>query len=217
MLHRKKIVLVGGGGHTRVIIDAIKKSKGFSIYGAIDPGLVKDSIILGVRVIGSDEVLPDIFKRGINYAFISVGSIGNCDTRKRIYQNLKRIGFQLPVIKHPKTIIARDVELEEGAFVAGGVVINTGVKIGKNAIINTSASIDHDCIIGDFVHVAPGVTLSGGVKIGDETHLGTGANIIQHLNIGKRCIIGAGTTVRHDMVDNEKKFGKYAAVSYEKE
>lgn len=204
MRRSKKIVLVGGGGHAKVVIDAIKESKGFSIYGIVDNGLKKGSSVSGIKVVGKDDVLPSIFKRGIRYAFTTVGSIGNCDIRKKIYRHLKRIGFELPVIMHPKAVVSKNVSFGEGAFVAGRVVINPATHIGKNAIINTASSVDHDCVIGDFVHIAPGVTLSGGIEVGDETHIGTGANIIQYIKIGKRCMIGAGTTVRHNMADGTR-------------
>lgn len=203
---KKKIVLVGGGGHCKVVIDAIRKSGKFNIYGIIDPNLAKGKLVLGVKVMGNDDMLKVLFKKGIINAFVSVGSIGNCEIRKRIYSNLKKNKFQLPVIIHPKSILADGIELGEGAFVAAGAVINPGAKIGKNAIINTSSSVDHDCVIGDFVHIAPGVTLSGGVIVGDETHIGAGANVIQCLKIGKRCVVGAGTTVRHDMEDGQSNF-----------
>jgi len=210
-MNKKKIILLGGGGHAKVVIDAIKEAGGFTIYGIADPKLKKGASILGVPVIGTDEILAKLIKQGIKDAFVSVGSIGDCEVRKKLCNNVKKIGYRLPVIKHPKAVIAKDVELKEGAFIAAGVVVNPGTKIGRNAIINTSASIDHDCEIGDFVHIAPGAVLSGGVKVGDETHIGTGAAVIQNLTIGKRCTIGAGQTIRHDMADGSKSFGQGAS------
>lgn len=206
---KRKIVLVGGGGHCKVIIDAIRESGKFSIYGITDPNLPKGECVSGVEVIGTDDFLHGLFKKGIKNAFICVGSVANCEARKRIYAGLKKDKFELPVIVHPNAVVANGVKLGKGTFVAAGAVINPDVTIGDNAIINTSSSIDHDCVIGNFVHIAPGVTLSGGVKIGDETHIGTGASVIQYLNIGKKCIIGAGITVRHDMPDNTKNYDKH--------
>lgn len=196
---KKKIILLGAGGHCRVIIDAIKNSKEYEIYGILDPKFSEDVSVSGVKIVGKDELLFKLFKEGVKTAFICVGSTLNCEPRKRIYAQLKNIGFQLPVLVHPKAIVAYDVRIEEGTFVAPGAVIGPNVKIGKNAIINTSSSVNHDCIIGDFVHIAPGATLCGGVKVGDETFIGAGANIIQFLNIGKKCVIGAGATVRRDV------------------
>lgn len=201
----RRIILIGGGGHAKVVIDAIQCGKKFKIWGIVDPALRKGNTVLGIPVIGNDSVLPKIFKEGIKYAFITVGSIGNCSIRKKIYDNLKKIGFKLPIVVHPKAAIAKDVELGEGTFVAAGVVINPGTKIGKNVIVNTHSSVDHDCLIGDFVHIAPGVTLSGGVIVKDEVHIGTGASIIQRINIGKRNMIAAGYVVRDNLYEKDKE------------
>lgn len=198
----KKIILIGGGGHCRVIIDAIKRFGEFDIYGITDMSLPKGTTILGVKVIGTDDLLPELFNKGIRSVFIAVGSIGDCSIRKEIYNNLKNIGFRLPVIIHPNAVIAEGVTFGEGTFIAAGVVINPDVKIGKNVIVNTSSSIDHDCQIGDFVHITPGVTLSGGVKIGSQTHIGIGAKIIQGINIGSNCMVKAGQLVCKDIPNN---------------
>lgn len=205
----KKIVLIGGGGHSRVVLDAIRKMKGYDVFGIIDSRLKKGSSVMDAKVLGSDGMLAGLFTDGIKHAFITVGSIGNCNARKKIYENLNRIGFDLPVIVHPKAVVACDVKIKEGTFVAAGAVINPGVKIGRNVIINTSSSVDHDCVIGDFAHIGPGVTLSGGVKIGDETHVGTGANVIQYVSIGNKCLVGAGSTIREDVRDEERVLTKF--------
>jgi len=203
---KKDIILMGGGGHCKVIIDAIRKSGEFNILGILDPNITAGEAVLGVKVLGSDDILPELSAKGIKHGFISVGSIGNCAMRKKLDLILKNAGFTLPVIVHPGAILADGVKLGEGTFVAAGAVINSDVKIGRNVIINTASSVDHDCVIGDFVHIAPGVTLSGGVKIDNETHIGSGAKVTQYLTIGARCVIGAGQTIRHDMGDDQKSY-----------
>lgn len=213
---KEKIVLIGGGGHAKVVIDAIRVSDKFSIYGIVDPHLKEGLTVLGIKVIGSDNILPDVFKKGIKRAFIGVGSVGDCKIRKDIYKTLKLIGFGLPVIIHPGSIVADSVDFGEGTFVAAGAVINPGSRIGKNVIINTNSSIDHDCELKDFVHIAPGVTLSGGVTVGEETHIGTGAIVIQYISIGKKCLIGAGSTLCRNVNDNTRPY-EIAVGSNEKE
>ena len=199
----EKIVLIGGGGHCKVIIDAITKSGGYEITGIIDPKK-KGEEVSGIPVLGGEEVLEDLYKEGIKNAFIAVGSVGDCSARKNIYEKVKGIGFNLPAVIHPAAIIANEVEVGDGTFIAASATVNPGTTIGKNAIINTSSSIDHDCQIGDFVHIAPGVTLSGGVKIGDETHIGTGASVVQYITIGKGCMIDAGTRLSKDLADGQR-------------
>ena len=214
---KKKIVLLGGGGHCKVVIDAIRKSGKFDICGIADPNMKLSEEVLDVKVLGGDDILPGLFSKGVECAFISVGSSGDCIVRKRLAKKAEAIGFKFPAIVHPAAVIGEGVDLGSGAFVAAGAVISPGARIGANAIINTSASVDHDCIIGDFVHIAPGVTLSGGVNIGDETHIGTGANIIQQINIGKKCLVGAGTVVRDHMVDKARNYGGRIVGPNEKE
>jgi UDP-perosamine 4-acetyltransferase len=204
---KKKLVVLGGGGHAGVVIDALKVSGDFVIAGIVDPALEKGAVVYGVKVLGADGELARLFKSGVRYAFIAVGSIGDCAARKKIDRYLTRLGFGLPHVAHPDAVVARGVEIGDGAFIAAGAVINPGVRIGRNAIINTSSSVDHDCVIGDYVHIAPGAVLSGGVKVGDETHVGAGAVVIQRLVIGRKCMIGAGQTIRSGMADRDKSFG----------
>ena len=202
----ERIVLVGGGGHCKVIIDAIIKSGKYDIEGVVDPEL-REGVdeVLGVPVLGDDDELFDLYTRGVKDAFISVGSVGDCSLRRSLYKKVSKIGFNFPVIIHPGAVIAEDVKesIGKGTFIAAGAVINPGTHIGENVIINTRSSIDHDCEIGDFVHIAPGVTLSGGVKVGAETHIGTGANVTHYRNIGRKCMIKAGALISKDMNDGE--------------
>jgi UDP-perosamine 4-acetyltransferase len=201
---KDKIVLIGGGGHCKVVIDAIRKVGLYEITGILDLKMPRGERVLGIEVLGGDALLQELYNSGTKLAFITVGSTKDCAIRLKLYNMLKKIGFSLPVIVHPNSVIGEGVSASEGTFVAGGVVINAGTEIGKNAIINTSSSIDHDCEIGDFVHIAPGVILSGGVKVGDSVHIGTGANVVQYLNVGKGAFVPAGVTVIKDVSDNER-------------
>lgn len=200
---KEKIALIGGGGHCTVIIDAIVNSGEYDIEGVVDPKLETGSKIFGFPILGGDDILLDLYKNGVKNAFISVGSVGNCELREILYKKIKDIGFNIATVVHPKAVVARDVKIGEGTFIAASATVNPGTKIGKNVIINTASSIDHDCIIGDFVHIAPGVTLSGEIKVGSQTHIGTGANVIQRMTIGKKCMVGAGLTLRDDLRDGQ--------------
>ena len=200
----KQIVLVGGGGHCKVVIDAIRLSGDYQIYGIVDPGISKGEVILGVPVLGNDDILEDIFKKGVNTAFVTVGSTGDSSLRIKLYERLKDIGFILPVIVHPKTVISQNIEIQEGTFIAASVTVNAGTKIGRNTILNTSCSIDHDCVVGDHVHIAPGVILSAGIVIGDRTHVGTGTKVANYIRIGKDCMICMGEVITGNVPDRIK-------------
>ncbi|MFH1678192.1 MAG: acetyltransferase [Candidatus Omnitrophota bacterium] len=203
----EKIILIGGGGHCRVIIEAVKKRRQYAIEGIIDPNLDTGEKISGVPVIGNDDSLKEIYISGVRNAFIAVGSIGDCSLRLRLYKQIKETGFSLPVIMHPSAVVAEDCVIEEGVFIAAGAVINPGTSIGKCAIINTSASVDHDCRIGDFAHIAPKAALNGAVTIKKYTHIGSGTVVNQQITIGENCLIGSGSVVVKDIQDNSKALG----------
>ncbi|MFC1570463.1 acetyltransferase [Candidatus Omnitrophota bacterium] len=194
-----KIVLLGGGGHCKVVMDAIRKEGKYKIAGIVDPGLNPGDTVMGVKVLGGDNMLELLKNKGIKYAIVTVGSLGDSTLRKALSEEIIEAGLEMPVVIHPSAVVADDVEIGPGTFVAPSVTINPGTKIGHNAIINTSSSVDHDCEIGDFVHIAPGVTLSGGVKVGDSTHIGTGAKVVQYVDIGRDSFIAAGVLVKSNL------------------
>jgi len=204
MKKNKDIILIGGGGHARVIMDAILSGGVFKIKGIVDPAMGKGTMVAGYKVLGGDEILGEIFSSGVRNAIVAVGSVKPSELRKKLYEKARKIGFNFPVVIHPSAVIARDVLIEEGTFVAPSATVNTGSRIGKNAIINTSSSIDHDCSIGDFVHIAPGVVLSGEVCVGSGTHVGTGAVVVNDIRIGENCFISAGHRVSVDLREGMK-------------
>jgi len=203
----KKILLVGGGGHCKVVLSILKKLNSFEIVAISDLEEKINNKISGVKIKYSDSQLDTAKNDGIKCAFITLGSVGNPVMRVEKFELIKKIGFEIPIIVSPDAIVSEGVSIGEGTVIMPGVIINTGVSIGKNCIVNTGAIIDHDCVVGDHVHIAPGVTMSGAVKIGDRTHIGTGTNIIQNISVGENCIVGAGSLVIRDVGKNAKVVG----------
>lgn len=201
------IILIGGGGHCKVVIDAIQLGKKYKIIGIIDVNKKKGRKLLDIPIIGSDRFLECCFQKGIKNCFVTAGSIGVPALRIKLYHLASKIGFEIPNIFHPASLISRFVEFGQGNYIAPGVIINAGTRIKNGCIINTKATIDHDCSIDDFVHIAPGVTLSGGVHIERCTHVGTGSSIIHGVRIGKNSIIGAGSTVVHNIGNDTIAYG----------
>lgn len=202
----EKIILVGGGGHCKSIIESINGLKQFKIVGIVDKKL-SECIGVGVDIIGSDDGLDLLYKSGIKNAFIGVGSVGNANIRIKLYNILKNLGYTFPKIIDKTAIVSSSAIIEEGVFVGKGAIINAKTIIEKQCIINSGAIVEHDCKISEFVHLAPGATLSGGVYIGKRTHIGTNSTIIQNINVGNDVIVGAGSVIVKDIRNGVKVYG----------
>lgn len=200
------VIIIGGGGHAKVLIDALLLNK-VIILGIVDSDLSqKGNSILGISVIGDDDVVFK-YEPGKIQLVNGIGSVGLPIKRQRVFDKFKGMGFTFASVIHPSAVIASDAEVREGAQIMAGAIIQLGSRIGKNSIVNTKASVDHDCIIGDHVHIAPGVTISGGVRVGNGVHIGTGAIVIQGINIADGSLIGAGSLVLKDVSKNAKVKG----------
>ena len=199
----KKIVIIGSGGHAKVIIDIFNSTKKYKIIGVTSPDKIKKTIS-GIPVLGDDSILLDLFNKGVRCAFIA---IGDCKLRNKIFENAKKIGFKIVNAISPSSNISRSVKIGSGVAIMPGVSINVDSIIEDNVIINTNTSIDHDNIIKKSVHVAPGCSLAGNVTIGEGTFLGIGCKIIPKIFVGKWSIIGAGTVVIKDIPSNVTVFG----------
>jgi UDP-perosamine 4-acetyltransferase len=208
---KKKIVLIGGGGHCKVVISILKKLENFEIVGIVD-NYKAGSLISGIKIIGSDDDLKDIYKSGIHYALITVGSTKDNTKRYKLFNMVREIGYKFSVIISPEAIVDKSVRIDEGTVIMPGSIINIGSSIGKNCIINTGAIIEHDCKIGDHCHIASGVNIAGTVNIGELSFIGIGATIIQGIKIGKNVTIGAGSVVIKDIPDNVIAVGNPAAI-----
>lgn len=190
----KNVIIIGAGGHGRVIADIIMRS-GDVVLGYLDDKDTEE--FPGLPVIGKiSDVLA--FK---DKALFIVG-IGDNATRKHLMESLDLSWY---TATHPSAVIAPDVGIGVGTAIMANVVINTGSTIGRGVILNTSATIDHDNVIADYVHISPGAHLGGAVSVGTQTWIGIGSTISNNIVICDKCIIGAGSLVIRDI--NEK--GRY--------
>lgn len=186
------IILVGFGGHGKSVADTIERGNQYKIYGYTD---IKDHNNQ-YHYLGTDEVLPAMFAKGINNACICIGYLGKGNLREEISYCLKNIGFDLPVIIDPTAIVSKTASLGEGSFIGKRAVVNADASVGKYCIINTGAIIEHECKVGDFSHVAVGAVLCGQVTVGEAVLIGANATVIQCRVIESRRIIPAGMVVR---------------------
>lgn len=195
MARREKIIMFGGGGHARVLIEILRLNEEYEVVGILDPILEAGIDILGIPVLGTDDMIAKLRRKGIQHACIGVGTVRTNTIRRTLYEKAREAGFNLPTVVHPRAIVSESAQLSEGVQVMAGAVIQRGVLIGENTIVNTGAIIDHDCNIGKHVHICPGVIISGGCMIGDDVFIGAGATIIHAITIGKASTIGAGSVV----------------------
>jgi len=211
-MSNKKLILIGGGGHCKVVISQLRKMNNFEIVGIIDKDKPIGTKILDIEIIGRDEDLVNFYERGIQYALITIGSTKDNLKRQILFNMAKSFGFKFPIIISPEAIVDKNVDIDEGTVIMPGSVINVGSIIGKNCIINSGSIIEHDCKIGDHCHIAPGVHISGGVEIDDLSFVGIGSIIIQGIKIGKNVTIGAGSVVIRDIPENTIVVGNPAKV-----
>ena len=194
---KEPIVLIGAGGHARVVLDLLKIT-GREVLGFVDPKYKRAEKYLEVACLGSDEDLLALNPDEIRLAN-GVGSVPGHTVRVVVYERIRQLGFEFASLIHPSSVTAQDAEFSPGVQIMAGAVVQSGCKLGENVLVNTRASIDHDCFIGDHSHVAPGATLSGDVHVGKHCHVGTGASIIQGISIANNCVIGAGAIVTKDV------------------
>ncbi|MFT4004115.1 MAG: acetyltransferase [Lacrimispora sp.] len=207
---KKEVILIGGGGHAESIIDSIHTLEEYEIIGILDNYKKTGETVLGIKIIGTDMDLEELCQKGLKYAIIAIGSIGNTETRRGIYELCKRTGYELPNIIDKSSIVSQTVHMGNGNFIGKGAVINSGAVIGNGCIINTGAIIEHGCTIGDFAHIAPGSVLCGNVSIQENAHIGAHSTIIQNVTIGYDTIIGAGSLVLKNIAPRQLAYGSPA-------
>ena len=200
-----KILLLGGGGHCRSVLDCLLSLDLYDSIGIVD--FDSSATALGVPVVGNDDDLPKLLSEGWTDAFITVGSVGSTTVRRKLYSLVKSLGFNVPSIVDATAVIAGDVSISEGVFIGKRAVVNTGATIGSCAIINTGSIIEHDCKIGEFTHVSPGAVLCGQVSVGSDTHIGAGSVVRQCINIGNNAVVGMGSVVVKDIADGTTSYG----------
>lgn len=191
---RKEIIIIGAGGHGKVVAD-IAECMGYKRINFLD-----DSDTFNPRVVGK----TDEFERYIKKADFFV-AIGNSKVREKLFRQLADKGADIATLIHPNAAVSKSAKIGAGVAVMAGAVINADSIIGNGVIVNTCSSVDHDCVVGDFCHIAVGAHICGTVTVGRHTWVGAGATVINNVNICADCMIGAGAVV----VKNIDRTGLY--------
>ena len=179
---KEKIVLIGGGGHCNSVIDVIEQTNRYEIIGIVDTKENVGKKVLSYEIIACDDDLETIFKTCKN-AIITIGHIKSNSLRKKLFENLKNIGFNIPTIVSPLAYVSKYALVDEGTVVMHHALINANAKIGKNCIINTKALIEHDCIVKDNCHISTATIINGGVVVKENTFVGSNSTSKQSIEI----------------------------------
>lgn len=189
-------IILGAGGHARVLIDALQSAGTTNSLGILDAGTgFAGTTIFGVPVLGDDGLLPTLARNGTRRFVVAVGSIGDWSARRRLFDQAVALGLSPLTVIHPRSVISPWAEIGPGSQILACAVVNAGARLGKNVIVNTGAIVEHDCTLGDYVHVATGARLASTISIGEGAHVGAGAVIRQCIEIGSNAVIGAGAVV----------------------
>jgi sugar O-acyltransferase (sialic acid O-acetyltransferase NeuD family) len=191
----KKIILIGGGGHCKSVIDVIEQEKKYKIHGIVDKPKFLGSKVLGYKVIGSDldlEYLAQEYKNAV----ITVGQIKSPLVRIKLFNLARKAGFKFPSIISPRAYVSKHSSIGIGTIIMHDVVVNSNVSIGNNCIINTKSLIEHDCEISDHCHISTCATINGSVKIRSKCFIGSNATIRDGITIKENNFVKAHSLVK---------------------
>lgn len=191
----KEIILIGGGGHCKSIVDVIEQEGQFVIAGIVDKPELLGKKILGYPVIGIDSDLETLAKK-YTFANVTVGQIRSTDLRIKLFDLAKQAGFILPKIVSPRAYVSQHSVIGSGTVIMHDALINSGVTIDRNCIINSKALIEHDCKISKNCHISTNVLINGNVNIEEGCFIGSGAVINNSITIEKNSFIKAGSLVK---------------------
>lgn len=194
----KKLVLIGGGGHCKSCIEVIESEGKFEIVGILEKKS-SESTILGYPIIGNDDLIPELAKKGYEF-LITVGQIKSPDLRIKLAGNVRKTGGKLAKIIASTAYVSKHSEIGEGTIIMHKAFVNAGVKIGENCIINTAAILEHDVKIGENSHISVNAILNGDVEIGANSFLGSNSVTFQGVKLNSNIIIGAGSIVQKSLI-----------------
>jgi len=179
---KPEIILIGGGGHCRSVIDVIELENKYKIAGVIDKKELIDQDVLGHKVIGCDDDLAKLLKR-YKLAIVTVGQIKSNSLRVKLFTLLKDIGYTLPPIISPLAYLSKHATIGEGTIIMHHALVNANARIGKNCIINTKALIEHDAVVEDNSHISTGAIINGGVVVKENSFVGSNATSKEYIEI----------------------------------
>ena len=201
---KNDLILIGGTGTATMLIDAIKSTNSFNILGILDNCLSKNFDVMGVKVLGGDELLDDLYSQGYRNLVISFTSLGSLQERMFKCIELQNRGFLFPNIFHKNSTVEPSSQFGQGNIILANALVGSSVTMGDFNFINTSAVISHECKVLNNNHFAPGSILAGRLQIGNNNLFGMGCTLYHDLCVGDNNTIFNGVNVFKDIKDNEK-------------
>jgi UDP-perosamine 4-acetyltransferase len=189
------ILILGGGGHAKGIVESLRLTHPETTLAIIDPGLAPGATVIGVAVLGGDAILGEATVRGFDRFVVGLGGIGDNRPRAALFERACGAGLAPVAAVHPAAMVAGSATIAPGAQVLMGAIIAAEARIERNAIINSGAIVEHDCRVGEHAHVATGAVLAGTVTVGAYAHIGASAVVRQGLSVGAEAVVGAGAVV----------------------
>ena len=190
-----EIILIGGGGHCKSVIDVIENEGTFKIAGIIDKTNLIGTNVLGYSVIGTDKDLPDLAEN-YKHAFITIGQIKSSSLRKKLFHLLNKAKFILPKVISPSAYVSKHSSVGRGSIVMHNAIINANSSIGDNCIINTNALVEHDCKISEHCHISTNATINGGSQIEPRCFIGSNVTTKELVTIKENSFIKAGSLIK---------------------
>jgi sugar O-acyltransferase (sialic acid O-acetyltransferase NeuD family) len=196
------MVIYGCGGHGKACLDMVYSLGTYQVVGFVDDGVPSGEKMMGLPVLGGQEVLAGLYDQGIRLAINAVGGIGNVTIRIKVFNILAKAGFACPTIVHPTAFVETSAVLSPGVQVFPHAYVGSEARVGFGSIINTGAIISHDCVLEEVVNISPGAILAGEVQVESRALVGMGATVNLQARIGAGARIGNGATVKSDVPEN---------------
>ena len=179
---KEKIILIGGGGHCKSVIDVIEHEGRFEIAGIIEKYVGESQEVLEYPLIGTDDELEKL-RQEYDYAFVTIGHIASNSVRVKLFEKLKALDFKIPVIISPLAYVSKHAKIASGTVVMHHALLNAAVEVGENCIINSKALLEHDVVVGDNSHISTGAILNGGVSVTPNSFVGSSSVSKQGISV----------------------------------
>ena len=195
-----QIIIYGAGGHAKAVMEMAQAIGAFRIAGIIDDNkTLTGTSVLGIPVLGTREILPQLAAKGLHLAANGVGGIVDIGVRIRLFELLAGSGFTFPILRHPRATVEPSAQLFDGAQIFANAYVGSEARLHECCMVNTGAIVSHDCEIGAYAHIAPGALLAGHVHVGARALVGMGVTTIIGLKIGAAARIGNGAVLLADV------------------